>query len=91
MRKKPVEERLSIIQEKERQLESLKKEASYAVNTVTLAMDNLCRVNDNMHEKINEIDSYVESLGAIRNELTVNLAKNEKIRSNFAALLCVEE
>lgn len=96
MRKKPekqqvILERMGFVEEAIHQFEVLRNEANDAVCAVTTAMENLDRVNGNMSKKIDEIDSYVMSLNGIRDEIATNLAKNEKVRSNFAALLCVEE
>ena len=65
---------------------SLLKDTS-AVAVVTGTINNLKEINENISEKIKEIEEYQTELARTRNGLDDTRLKNEQIIKNFSALI----
>ena len=84
MKKKIVK---NILTEKETQLNSLVQESTNAVSLIT---DTICRletVNEQIHEKSEEISVYRAELERIQGSMNQQIAHNEKIIGKFKNFL----
>lgn len=77
----------NILTEKETQLNSLVQESANAVSLITNTINRLETVNDQIHEKREEITTYRAELDRIQTEMDQQLTHNEKIIGKFKSFL----
>lgn len=82
---------VDVLQKKRAELADYSAQFDSAVGVVTSAVQNLNKLNENITEKIQEIDDYQAELAKTRDGLSATKIKNEQVIKNFNALLCVEE
>lgn len=76
-----------VFQQKTNELGEFTAQFTSAVNVLNTAMNSLVAINDSVNEKIAEVDDYRETLAKTRGELERVREKNNKVISNFRALL----
>ena len=77
----------NILTEKETQLNSLVKESTDAVSLITNTINRLETVNEQIHEKSEEISTYRVELDRIQESMDQRIAHNEKIIGKFKSFL----
>lgn len=77
----------NILTEKETQLNSLVKESTDAVSLITNTINRLETVNEQIHEKSEEISTYCAELDRIQGSMDQQIAHNEKIIGKFKSFL----
>lgn len=77
----------NILIEKETQLNSLVQESADAVSLITNTINRLETVNDQIHEKCEEITTYRAELDRIQTSMDQQLTHNEKIIGKFKSFL----
>lgn len=77
----------NILTEKETQLNSLVKESTDAVSLITNTINRLETVNEQIHEKSEEISTYHAELDRIQGSMDQQIAHNEKIIGKFKSFL----
>lgn len=80
-----------VLLRKKRELESCAAQYESAVSIVTSTVARLRRLGEDLTSKIDELDRYEEDLKATREDLRAMKAKNDKVASNFSALLGEDE
>lgn len=81
---------MSLAQQKEARLNSLRTQADVAVQIVNNAIEDLELLNVHIDQEIGEIDEILRQLSETRSGLDAERAKNTKVRKNFAELLCID-
>lgn len=76
--------------QKENDVQDFARQFTSAVEMLTSAMNHLTGINKYVDVKIQEVDADTERLARIRTDLEHVRAKNDKVISNFKALLDVE-
>lgn len=82
---------VDVLHQKQEELALYQSQADDAVSVVTRAAQNLVQINNNISEKIKEIDTYQEELAQTRAGLDKAKQKNEQVIKNFNALLGFNE
>lgn len=77
----------NILTEKETQLNSLVQESTDAVSLITNTISRLETVNEQIHEKSEEISAYRAELDRIQGSMDQQIAHNEKIIGKFKSFL----
>lgn len=77
----------NILTEKETQLNSLVQESTDAVSLITNTISRLETVNEQTHEKSEEISTYRAELDRIQGSMDQQIAHNEKIIGKFKSFL----
>lgn len=77
----------NILIEKETQLNSLVQESTDAVSLITNTISRLETVNEQIHEKSEEISTYLAELDRIQGSMDQQIAHNEKIIGKFKSFL----
>jgi len=80
-----------VLAEKNAKLNKLQYKAELAVSVVTSTISGLERINQELDDTINEIDSYVTQLTETRNSMNKNRKHNTAIITNFSKLLNISE
>lgn len=81
---------LDLLQEKEAKLEELTVCSNSAIKMVQDTISNLERVNEDIENTMNEIDTYLKRLSETRSGLDSTRGKNQQIMQNFSKLLCID-
>lgn len=77
----------NILTEKETQLNSLVQESTDAVSLITNTISRLETVNEQIHEKSEEISTCRAELDRIQGSMDQQIAHNEKIIGKFKSFL----
>lgn len=77
----------NILLEKKNELEVLKSVSETSLSVITTTINTLCAVNDQIDEKIAEIEEAKASLTATENEFKETQIHNVKIIGKFKALI----
>lgn len=77
----------NILTKKETKLNSLVKESTDAVSLITNTINRLETVNEQIHEKSEEISTYRAELDRIQGSMDQQIAHNEKIIGKFKSFL----
>lgn len=77
----------NILTEKETQLNSLVQQSTDAVSLITSTINRLETVNEQIHEKCEEINTYRAELDRIQCSMDQQLSHNEKIIGKFKSFL----
>lgn len=78
---------IDVLQKKNEELKQFVERYDSAVAVVTGTINNLKEINENIGEKIKEIEEYQTELARTRNGLDDTRLKNEQIIKNFSALI----
>lgn len=78
-----------VLAQKKSRLDSYNAQFDKAVSLITDTIDNLGVISKNISDTIQEIDDYQRELAETKDGLTVAREKNERVISNFQALLNV--
>lgn len=78
---------IDVLQKKNEELKQFVERYDSAVAVVTGTINNLKEINENISEKIKEIEEYQAELARTRNGLDDTRLKNEQIIKNFSALI----
>lgn len=82
--------KVDMLQQKQNELNTYVGRANATISIVTDTVAILAAINENIDDKIREIDEYQAGLDATKSGLTDARTKNERIIKNFNALLNVE-
>lgn len=77
----------NIIEEKQKQLESLRAESSQAIDIVTSTINALATVNEKIDVTLSEINEAKSKLQSTEDDLSKTKQHNTKIIDKFRALL----
>ena len=79
-----------ILQQKRNKLSLYTAQFDAAISLITNTIDSLEEVNHKITSTIQDIDGYKEELATTRVSLDTARTKNERVISNFSALLNVD-
>jgi hypothetical protein len=79
-----------VLAQKQQQLDSYISQCNNAVGLIVGTIDRLGVANESIEATIAEIEDYQAKLGATKVGLAETKLKNERIISNFKALVCAE-
>ena len=81
---------IDVLKAKRKELGVYQTKFNNAVSLVSDAIQNLSEINNDISQKIIEIDEYQKELSQTREGLNNAKSKNEKVIRNFSALLGIE-